>query len=197
MTGFSITVDGIERREYYQACRVSGRRIYAVLAAIMGVVCAAILLLSGDLRPADFAGPVVVFVLVVLVYEIGTRAGYKDQLAVVDPPVAYGFSDTGWSVNDGERVIEFLWKQTPRLERTRDCLFLYNDESSSSLLPLRLLSAEQTAAIEGWYAASRAEAKQYKKELEKQYRSGRLGRLRALRSEMSGPAWGPWKKNRK
>ena len=196
MQQFTLTVDGIERREYYEACRESARRLYILLAGAMVVICGAILLLRRSIVPADFIGPAAIYVLVMGGYELLARLGYKDQLAVIDPPVVYSFSGVCWSVTSENGTVEIEWKATARLHKTRSCLFLYNDGASSSLLPLRLMTDEQIQAIETWYKSSREEAKTYRKQQEKQERQKFREEHPQLRLGRTGPAWGPWKRNR-
>ena len=71
----------------------------------------------------------------------------------------------------GGETVEIVWKATPKLHKTRPCLFLYNDGASSNLLPLRLMTDEQVQAIETWFQHTRAMAKDYRKKQEK-LRSG-------------------------
>ena len=196
MKKFSLSVDGIERREYYEACRESARRLYGLLAAAMLVICGAILLLKRSLGPADLIGPVVIYVLVMGGYELMTRLGYKDQLAVIDPPVIYDFNGGRWAVTTAGGTVEVEWKATARLRKTRSCLFLYNDDASSNLLPLRLMTEEQVSALETWYKNSRAAAKEYRKREEKLQREKFRAEHPGLRFGRTGPVWGPWKRKR-
>ena len=49
MDSFTITVTGITRREYLQACRENARRLYLILAVAMVIICGVIMLvLSGN-----------------------------------------------------------------------------------------------------------------------------------------------------
>lgn len=194
MKSFSVSVGGIERREYYEACRESARRLYVILAVSMLVICAAILILKGSVGPADILGPVAVYVVVMGGYTLLTRLNYRDQLAVIDPPVEYRFSGDRWTVTAGDETVEIEWQATPKLHRTRSCLFLYNDGASSNLLPLRLMTEEQIRAIESWFRDSRAAAKAYRKTQEKLERERFRAEHPGLRLGRTGPAWGPWKK---
>ena len=196
MNGFTLHLGGIERREYYEACGETARRVYGILAGGMVLLCGAILILKRHIGPADILGPVGVYLVVVCLYALATRLNYKDQLAVIDPPVVYTFDAGGWTVRAEGGQAAFSWPETVRLKRTRRCLFLYNDGASGNLLPLRLLTDEQAAAIEGWYAASRAEAKTLRREREKQEREAYRASHSFLRFGRTGPAWGPWKRKK-
>lgn len=196
MKTFTVTVDGITRREYFEACRESARRLYIILAVSMVVICGAIILAKGRVGIGDFLGPAVVYVIVAGGYTLLTRLSYKDQLSVVDPPVEYSFNRGRWTVKNGAETVEIEWNATPKLRRTRSCLFLYNDGASSNLLPLRSMTAEQAEAIESCFENSREAYKAYRKETEraerKQFREDHPG----LRLGRTGPAWGPWKRNK-
>ena len=194
MESFTLTVEGIERREYYEACRESARRLYLILAVSMVIICGAIILAKQSFRWADVLGPAGVYVVIMGGYALLTRLSYKDQLAVLDTPVVYGFSAERWTVENGGETVKIAWKATPKLHKTRSCLFLYNDGASSSLLPLRLMTEEQVKALETWFADSRAEAKEYRKRQEKLEREKFRAEHPGLRLGRTGPAWGPWKR---
>lgn len=191
---FTLTVDGITRREYFEACRESARRLYLILAVCMVLICGAIILAKGSFRLGDVLGPAAVYVVVMGGYELLTRLSYKDQLSAIDPPVVYGFNGGRWTVENGGELIEIPWKATPKLRRTRSCLFLYNDGASGNLLPLRLMTEEQARAIETWFQNSRAMAKEYQKKQEKAEREKFRAEHPGLRLGRTGPAWGPWKR---
>ena len=193
MKSFTLSVDGIERREYYEACRESARRMHVILAAAMILICGAILLLKSTIRAADFLGPVVIYVLVMGGYALLTRLNYKDQLAVIDPPVQYEFNGGRWTVNNGVETVEIEWKATPRLHRTRSCLFIYNDDTSGNLLPLRLMTDAQAKAVETWFRNSRAAYKKYRKKEDRLARQKFREEHPGLRLGRTGPVWGPWK----
>lgn len=197
MTQFKIEVGGITRREYFEACRINGRNLYTLLAVSMVFICGIIILFTGNTRPAAFLWPVGLYVAVVVGYELLTRLSYKDQLSVVDPPVVYEFGADGWTVKkEGRTVATVAWKATPGLRRTKNCLFLFNDEVNSNLLPLRLLTEGQMNSIQNWYKLSRANAKEYRKKQDRiareQFRKDHPG----LRLGRTGPAWGPFKRRK-
>jgi len=193
MKQFSLVVDGIERREYLQACHESARRFYILLALSMAGICGLIILFTGNASTAAFVGPLAIYAAVVAFYEIVIRVSYKDQLSVIDPPVEYEFTGTGWRVRKGDVTAEIEWKKTPVLHRTRDCLFLYNDDTTSNLLPLRRMTDAQAKAVETWFRNSRAAYKEIRKKEDrlarKKFREDHPG----LRLGRTGPAWGPWK----
>lgn len=193
---FRLVVDGIDRKEYLQACHESGRRLYLLLALSMIAICGLIILFSGNASPAAFIGPAVVYIVVVGAYEILTRVTYRDQLAVIDPPVEYDFNGGRWMVTKGDQTVEIQWKETPRLHVTKRCVFLYNDDTTSNLLPRRLMTDEQVQSLETWFRNSRAQAKELQKKQDRlareQFRQSHPG----LRLGRTGPAWGPWKKKR-
>ena len=193
MREFSLVVGGIDRREYFQACHESAKRFYILLALAMALFCGIIILLTGDARPAAFLGPVIIYAVIALLYEIMIRVSYKDQLAVIDPPVEYEFTGAGWHVRKGDVTAELEWTRTPALHRTRDCLFLYNDETTSNLLPLRLLTDAQAKAVETWFRNSRAAYRAWRKEEDRAARKKFREDNPQLRFGRTGPAWGPWK----
>lgn len=196
MTQFRLVVSGIDRTEYFEAGRQSSRQMYTTLAVSMIFICGIIILFTGNTRPAAFIWPVVLYGAIVAGFEILTRLSYKDQLAVIDPPVEYEFSASGWRVKKGDTEVNIPWKGTPRLRRTKSCLFLYNDDITGNLLPLRLLTPGQINSIENWYKLSRSQAKEYQKQQDrlarKKFREDHPG----LRLGRTGPAWGPWKRRK-
>ncbi len=196
MKKFSLTVSGIQRREYWQACHESMKRFYILLAASMAAICGLIILFSGNASPAAFLGPLAIYAAVAVLYEIVIHASYKDQLAVIDPPVEYEFTGSGWLVKKGDTTAQIEWRRTPKLQKTRDCLFLYNDETTSNLLPLRLMTEAQVKAVETWFANSRTAYKEIRRKEDraarKQFREEHSG----LRLGRTGPAWGPWKRKK-
>ena len=194
MESFTLTVRGIERNEYYQACREMNRRTYAILAAAMVVICGAIVLATGNVRPAAFFGPAVVYVIAMAAAELMPRLGYKDQLASLDQPVTYEFTADGWSVTAGDTARSFRWCETPRLHETRDCVFIYNDGASGNLLPRRLLTDGQIKAVRERFDASRTEAKAFRREKERREREEFRNSHPGLRLGRTGPLWGPWKR---
>ena len=196
MKKFGLTVDGITRKEYFRACRESGKRLYVTLAVTMLAICGLIILFSGNTRPAAFIGPLVIYVAIVAGYEILTHVGYKDQLAVIDPPVVYTFETVKWTVTKGEETVEIPWKATPRLRKTKDCIFIYNDETTSNLLPRRLLTEGQVQALEAWFRASRRQAKEYQKKQDRLARQQFKDTHPGLRLGRTGPAWGPWSRKK-
>ena len=196
MKSFSLTVGGIERREYFAACHESAKRFYILLALSMFAICGLIILFTGNASPAAFLWPLAIYAAVVVFYEAVVHVSYKDQLAVIDPPVEYEFTGAGWTVRKGDVTAEIEWKHTPALHRTKTCLFLYNDDTTSNLLPLRLMTESQAKAVETWFNNSRAAYKAYQKKEDraarKQFREDHPG----LRLGRTGPAWGPWKKKK-
>ena len=191
MKSFTLSVGGIERREYYEACRESARRMHVILTAGMIIICGAILLIKSTIRPADIVGPVVVYALVMGGYAVLTRINYRDQLAVIDPPVEYVFDGKGWTVNNGVETVEIEWRQTPKLHKTRSCLFIYNDDTSGNLLPLRLMTDAQVKAVETWFANSRTAYKAYQKKEDQAARKKFREEHPGLRLGRTGPVWGP------
>ncbi len=196
MKQFSLVVGGIERREYLQACHESAKRFYILLALSMAAICGLIILFTGNAGTAAFVGPLAIYAAIVVLYEIVIRVSYKDQLAVVDPPAEYEFTGAGWRVRKGDVAAELEWKRTPVLHRTKDCLFLYNDETTSNLLPLRLMTDAQAKAIETWFANSRTAYKEYQKKEDRAARQKFREDHPNLRLGRTGPAWGPWKKKK-
>ena len=196
MDKFTLTVEGITREEYFQACRESGRRLYGILAVSMIVICGAIILATGNAGLSAFLGPLVVYVLAIGVYEVMTHVTYKDQLAKIDPPVEYEFSALRWIVRKGDAPVEVDWRKTPKLHKSRDCIFLYNSDASGNLLPRRLLTREQITLLDKWYKSTRQSAADYAKEHERQERQAFRDSHQHLRLGNSGPMWGPWKRKK-
>lgn len=196
MKKFSLTVGGIQRKEYFAACHESAKRFYILLALSMLAICGLIILFSGNASPAAFLGPLAIYAAVVVFYEVVTHVSYKDQLAVIDPPVEYEFTGARWLVKKGDVTAEVEWKHTPLLHKTKTCLFLYNDDTTSNLLPLRLLTDSQVKAVETWYANSRTAYKEYQKKQDRIARDRFKEEHPGLRLGRTGPAWGPWKKKK-
>lgn len=196
MKKFGLTVNGITRREYFAACRENGRRLYSTLAVTMIAICGLIIVFSGNVRPAAFIGPAAIYIIVVAGYEILTRVSYKDQLSVIDPPVEYTFETVKWTVTNGEQVVEIQWKATPRLRKTKDCIFIYNDEITSNLLPRRLLTDNQIKTLETWFQNSRRQAKEFQKKQDRLARQKFREEHPGLRLGRTGPAWGPWRRKK-
>ena len=196
MKPFTIQVTGITKKEYFQACRISALRLYRILAVVMVVVCGCILLASGQITPAALLAPVGVYLLVVLVAEFAPRLSYKGQLEQIEG-LEYEFGPLCWAViAQGERA-EFDWIATPKLVKYRDCLFLYSEDTRSSLLPRRLLAPEQEEQILQWYQGTRHLAKEYERKQMGKERQKRRAATAKARRDMSGPAWGPLKNRRK
>ena len=194
MKKFRLVVSGIERKEYLAACHESGRRLYALLAVSMIAICGLIIVFTGNASPAAFLWPLGIYAAVVVFYELVTRVTYRDQLAVIDPPVEYEFHGGRWMVTKGEQTVEIEWKATPRLRKTGSCLFLYNDDTTSNLLPLRLMTDTQVKAIETWYKNSRTAYKEYRKKEDRAARQKFRDEHPGLRLGRTGPAWGPRKR---
>lgn len=196
MDSFTITVTGITRREYLQACRENAKRLYLILAAAMVVICGVIMLATGNVSAAAFVGPVLVFLMAVAAYELMTRLNYKGQLEQVDP-VEYHFDGLRWRVKNGQQEVSVDWRGTVKLHRTKDCLFLYNDSASGNLIPLRQLTPEQEQWIFQWYQNTRKLARQYEREQMRQERDKFRRNHQNLRLGGTGPAWGPLKNRRR
>lgn len=194
MKRFEITVRGIERKEYYDACQENGRRLYAILGASMVVICGAIILFTGDVTIASILWPAGIYLAIIAGYTLLTRLSYKDQLSALDPPIEYEFDGGRWRMRRGDQTAEIEWKATPKLRRTKRCLFLYNDEVSGNLIPLRLLTEGQAAAIETSFKNSRPQAKAYFKKKNREERQHFRDTHPGLRLGRSGPAWGPRKR---
>ena len=196
MTQFRITVDGITREEYLEAGHQSNRYLYSLLAFSMILICGVILLFTKNTRPVAFLAPAAIYVAIVAALEILTRTNYKDQLAVIDPPVEYEFGAAGWTVHKGDSTVTIPWKGTPKLRKTRHCLFLYNDDITSNLLPLRSLSQGQINSIENWFKLSRSQSREYQKEQDRLARKKFQQEHPGLRLGRTGPAWGPLKRRK-
>ncbi len=78
----------------------------------------------------------------------------------------------------------------------QDCLFLYNNDASSNLIPLHLVTPEQEALIFRWYRNTRKLARQYEREQMRAQRTQFRQQHQNLRLGASGPAWGPLKRKR-
>lgn len=195
MNDFSITVTGVTKAEYFQACRVTVKRLYNTLAVLMVIICAVIILATGNATPAAFLGPLAIYLIVVGFCEIGPRVNYKGQLETITP-ITYSFGALGWQAQmEGQEANRFKWEATPKMIKTKSCLFLYNSDTSSNLLPTRLLTAEQVSQINSWYKSSRELSKEYEKKKmrkeRKEFKENHKGSIFTQR----GPAWGPrkWK----
>ncbi len=194
MKRFTVSVGGITRREYFEACTENERRMHLILGVAMVIICGAILLIKGTVDWRDIAGPAAVYIVVMGGYGLMTRLGYKNQLAVLDPPVVYDIHGGRWAVTKDGATVEVEWKATTRLRKTRSCLFLYSDGATSNLIPLRLLTEEQVAAMETWFRNTRSMAKDYQKKKEKLEREKFRAEHPGLRLGRTGPVWGPWKR---
>lgn len=195
MDSFTITVTGITRREYLQACRENARRLYLILAVAMVIICGVIMLATGNVSIPAVAGPVLVYLIALGAYEVLTRVNYKGQLEQFDP-VEYRFDGLRWQVKAGSEQVSIDWRGTSKLHKTRDCLFLYNNDASSNLIPLRLVTPEQEALIFRWYRNTRKLARQYEREQMRAQRTRFRQQHQDLRLGASGPAWGPLKRKR-
>ncbi len=195
MEHFTLTVTGITKEEYQQACQINNRRAYVILAAAMVVICGIIILATGNASPAAILGPVAIFVICVVAMELLTRLNYKGQLENVDP-VVYEFGPLGWRVTSNGQAVEVDWRATPKLKKSKDCLFVYNTEASSNLLPRRLLLPEQEAQLSRWFQDSRLIAKEYEKKQLRKEREEFKKNHPGLRLGRTGPAWGPWRRKK-
>ena len=152
---FEIKVDGIERKEYIAACHEYVKKYLILLVILTLIFCFVVQLLSSEWSIRSVLGPLVVLLLVVIGYEVVIRATYKGQLENTDPAV-YRFSDMQWSVTKGDYSETHRWEDTPKLSAHSGCIFLYADETRSSLLPERLMSSEQISILKQWFQESRA-----------------------------------------
>ena len=194
MNKFSLTVSGISRKEYFQACREAGRRMRIILALSMLAFCGLIVVFTGNASIASILGPVIIYVIVAGGYELLPRLTYKNELEVIDPPVEYDFNGARWSIKKGDVTADIDWKATPALRKTGSCLFLYNDETTSNLLPLRLLTDQQVNALETWFRHSREQYKLYRRKQDQNARNEFKKNHSHLRLGRTGPAWGPRKR---
>ena len=194
MNSFSITVNGFTRPEYYHACHETGRRLRILLAISMVAICGLIIVFTGNVTLSSVLVPIGIYILVVAGYELLPRITYKDQLGTIDPPVEYDFNGNRWSIKKGDSAAEFEWKVTPRLHRTKLCLFIYHNETSCNLIPLRLLTEQQAASLETWFAHTRDQYKAYRKKEDQAAREKFRKEHSNLRLGRTGPAWGPRKR---
>lgn len=162
MKEIKITLDGIRKNEYFQGFHQNARRIYLGLAAIMAAACIVILAVTGNLSLFAFLGPMLVFCAVLILLEIVIRRAYKDELIKMDP-VNYILNADSWVIQRGSEKAEIKWNATMKLTFSKDCLFLYNTNTSSNMIPRRLISKEQEDQIRAWYQNSREAAKEYRK----------------------------------
>ena len=177
MKEFSLTVDSMTKEEYLQAAHRYAARVYSLLAFFIVVICGIILIFMERITPGALLSPAVFFLLAVLFCETRFRMEYKKGMKEF-PAVTYAFDAKGWSADPGTGPIRFDWAQTPRMKETRDCFFVYNDDTSSNLIPKRLLGKAQTEALRRWYANSRSAAAAR----EKQQRSRRKAEIREKKS---------------
>ena len=195
MDHFDFTLTGITKTEYHQACHLNNRRSYGILVFAMVIICGVIILATGNASAAAFLGPLIIFVVFVVGMEVLTRFGYKDQLASIDP-VVYHFSPVGWEVTANNQTVGVEWRATVKMKNSRDCIFLYNDDASSNLLPKRLMTAEQMDQIRSWYKDSRILSKDYQEKEMRKERAEWKKNHEHLRFGNTGPAWGPWKRKK-
>lgn len=191
---FGFTITGITRKEYQQASRLHNRRAYVILLAAMIIFCGVIILATGNASAAAFFGPILLYVIFVVALELMTKLSYKGQLDQVDP-VVYKFNPVSWSVTANGQTVEIQWRGTVKLKKTRDCIFIYNDDASSNLLPRRLMTEDQARRIQLWYKDSRILSKQYQQKEMRKEREEWKESHQHLRFGRTGPAWGPWKRD--
>jgi hypothetical protein len=193
MDEFSFTLTGVTRQEYFQATRLTAKRLYTTLAFLMVVICAVIILATGNVRPAAFIGPLVIYVIVVAVCEIAPRINYKGQLDTITP-ITYTFGPLGWTAQmDGGDKNRIKWEATPKMSTSRDCIFLFNNDTSSTMLPRRLMTEEQVKQIKSWYKNTRELSKEYEKKKLREERKKHKENQQGFFSRYRGPAWGPLK----
>ncbi len=194
MNKFTVTVSGITRQEYYEACHETGRGMRIILAVCMVVICGLIIAFTGNFSLPSFLAPLAIYILAVAGYELLPRITYKNQLETIDPPAVYDFNGERWRVTKGDADAEIKWKATPRLHRTKRCVFLYNDETTSNLIPVRLLTEEQIRSMETWFGHTRGQYKALRKKEDKDASKKFRSEHPDLRLGRTGPAWGPWKR---
>lgn len=163
MNEIKITVNGIEKKEYIQATQLMLKRVFLILGTVMLVFCAIIIFAMDDFTLKAVLGPVAIYAVIVALCEAFLILGYKGQLETVNP-VEYTISEKEWQIETAEEIIIIPWECTPKMVKTKDGVFLYNDEVSSNIIPKRLLTKENINDIENWYKASRASYKKYDKE---------------------------------
>ena len=189
-----IEVTGIRREEYYQACQVNARRLYILMAAAMAVICGAILLAMEAPTIRAVIAPVIIYVVVVAAWEIIYRVSYKGQLENLENAVCYEFYPAGWTVTTGDQRVDIDWRATTKYQKTKNCIFVYNEGASGNLLPRRLLTPEQEEQIYSWYKATRIIAKDYQRAEERKRRREYKDTHKGLRFGSTGPAWGPFRR---
>lgn len=196
MEPFTIPVTSITKREYIQACRRLALRLYSTLAVAMVIICGCILITSSQITIFALLAPVAIYLAVILITEILMQVLYKGQLNQI-AELEYEFGPLQWAViAQGERA-EFKWSVTPKLVKTKDCLFLYNDVNRSSMVPRRLLTARQEEQILAWYQKARPLAKAKVAERQREERSRQKATAAERRRNWFGPAWGPLKNHEK
>lgn len=188
-----IKVNGVTREEYMEACHLSARRLYVMLAVVMAIICGVIILATGNASWQAFFGPLLVYVICVGGYEAMIRKNYKGQLEQVEE-VTYTITKLGWTCKVGDQENYIYWKGTPRMAQTKHGVFLYCDEVNSSLLPRRLLTQEQIDQLRQWFKESRVLAKEFMQNEARKQRKEDQERHRQNRNKARGPAWGPRKR---
>ena len=163
MKEFSVSVDSMTKKEYLQAAHRYAARIYSLLAFFIVAICGTILIFMQSITVKAIVSPIIFYLLVVVFCEVRFRMEYKKGMKEF-PTVVYTFDAKAWSVNPGSGVLRFEWKQTPRMKESADCFFVYNDDTSSNLIPKRLLGKAEADALRRWYAASRNANKAYEKQ---------------------------------
>lgn len=154
MKEIKVTVNGINRKEYFDAFHQSAKRIYLILAAIVAAVTAVVVIATGNANLPAFLGPMMIYAALLVLLEIVVRRSYKDEMVKMEP-VCYTMDANGWSIQRGSEKAAFSWKDTPKVNFSRGCIFLYNSKTSSNMIPRRLLSVKEEQQIRIWLKASR------------------------------------------
>ena len=191
-----VEVAGITKEEYVEAAHQTSRQFFVMLIFVMAIFCGIIMLATKNFGLKAFVGPVVIYVIAFVGYELYLRHSYKPELS--DIGMKLDLCAASWTIEVGESKAEVEWRGTVKLKETKHCLFLYNDDTHSNLLPLRAISAEEKNTILNWYQKSRAEAKSFIAARDRAERMAEREKMKERRKNNrfwgNGPVWGPFKR---
>ncbi len=167
MGQFEVKVDGIRQNEFLQANHWLAARSYLIILGLIVVMMISVVVTIGTAQVKNLWVFLVALVAVPLFYDFSFRRTYKKG-PFADMKMDYNIDALGWRVQIGEQNAMVAWANTSRVRKTADDLLLYTykgkGQSTSNLIPRRLLTEEQIAAIISWQREAKQKIKQKAKD---------------------------------
>ena len=191
-----VEVSGVSKEEFLEAAHRSSRSFFIMLLILMALFCGIIMVASDNFSLPAFLGPIFIYLVLFVGYELYIHLSYKQQLQALE--MVYEFNAKGWTLQVGDSRAEIDWRGTVKFAEGKHCLFLYNDDSHSSLIPRHCISDKDLQTVRSWFNKSRGESKDFIRARDRAERQEQKEKMRQNRKNNrfwgNGPAWGPWKR---